>query len=571
MLDDTNAPLVGEVCQGLDGIALAIELAATRVSSLGVEALSTALADRFRILNLGSRTAPARQRTLHATLDWSHQLLTEDERLVLQRLSLFAGFFGLDAAIAVGAFGTVSRHDVVDALANLVAKSLVSMPRGEFAQYRLLESTRAYAREKLVERGELAQCAVRHAEYFRDELRQAEIGLQGTASSEWLLRYSRNIDDIRVALRWAFSSDGSESLGISLVVGAIPLWSRMSLLEECRAWAERVVSLPMHRSKIADRDGMKLYGALGSALLYTRGADPQVKVALSRSLRLAERLKDSAHLMRNLWGLAYYSLYIGDHRSALHLATRLQKVARAAGNIEGKRDGDRTAAAAAHYLGDHARARRLLVRLIDDDVVLEEGPRLARFQLDHRASAHCSLAHVLFVQGFADQARQSAELAVTEAKSIDHPISLGSVLVLAAVPIALYRGDLSEAERLLTMLKDLVARHGLVFWHAMTDCLHSALLTIKSEEAGVPSLKQALERLREVNFGVRYPAYVGLLAHGLGAIGQREEAFLTIEAALRWSKSPRRAVVPSGIDAYQKRIAQLGRFKRGQQSRRKTA
>ena len=536
VLDDANAPLVGEICRGLDGIALAIELAATRVCSLGLKTISGALGDRFRLLNQGDRTAPARQRTLYATLDWSHQLLSENERMVLQRLSVFAGLFGLEAAIAVSAFGTIGRHDVVDALANLVAKSLVSMSVDTTAQYRLLETTRAYAREKLVQRGEFAQCAAKHAEYFRDELRRAAIELQGTASSDWLLRYSRKIDDVRAALRWAFSDDGSEAFGTSLVVEAISLWSRVSLLEECRAWVERVISSPTLRSRTSERDRMKLYGAFGSALLYTRGADPQVKVALSRSLRLAERLGDTAFLMRALWGLAYYSLYIGDHQSALDLATRLQQVASAVGAAAGKRDGDRAVAAALHYQGDHARARRILARLIDDDVGLAEGPRLARFQLDHRVSVHCSLAHVMFVQGLADQARQSAEIAINEARAVGHPVSLGSALVLAAVPVALYRGDLSEADRLLTMLMDIVAKQGLVFWSAMTDCLHSALLTMKREEAGVQSLRRALEGLRTVNFGVRYPAYLGLLAHGLGATGQREEAFRTIEAAVRWSK-----------------------------------
>lgn len=535
-LNDTNAPLVGQICRSLDGIPLAIELAATRISSLGIETLSVGLADRFQLLNQGDRSSPARQRTLYATLDWSYQLLTVTERSVLQRLSLFAGAFDLKAAIAVGADGAILQNDVVDAVDNLVAKSLVSTSREKVAQYRLLEATRAYAREKLIEQNELAKYAARHAEYFREELRQAEIELRATANEEWLEKYSRKIDDVRSALTWAFSASGSRALGTSIVVQATPLWSRMSLLEECLTWVMQAVSSPSLLKEIPDRDKMALYAAFGATWLYTRDAGPQAKNALSKSLHLAEKLGNTPYLMRALWKLAYCSLYIGKHSVALELATRLQDIARVAGDVAGKRDGDRTVAAALHYMGQHARAREILERYIDDDVMLAEGPRLARFQLDHRVSFHCTLAHVLFVQGFADQALQSIEIAINEAKALGHPLSLGSILVLAAVPVALYRGDLSEAERLLAMLMDLVAKHGLVFWSAMTDCLYSSLLIMKGDETGVDSLKHALESLRAVHFGVRYPAFLGFLAHGLGTTGRRKEAFETIETALRWSK-----------------------------------
>jgi predicted ATPase len=494
------------------------------------------LAGRFQFLNQGDGSTPGRQRTLNATLDWSYQLLTEHERILLERLSLFAGSFDLEAATTIGAVGAIGRHDVVDALDNLIAKSLVSVSRDALAPYRLLEATRAYGREKLVERGEFAECAEKHAEYFRDQLKQAELELQEAASSDWLNRYRRKIDDVRAALGWAFSTRSSEALGVSIVVEAIPLWSRMSLLEECRAWVERVLSSTTLRSEIADRDNMVLYAALGAASFYTRGADPEVKVALSKALRFAESLGNTTYLMRVLWKLAYYSLYIGKHSVSLELATRLRNIAQAVGDTAGKRDGDRTAAAALHYMGDHVQARRLLDPYIDDELILAEGPRLARFQLDHRVALHTTQAHILFVQGFADQAVQNAEIAVNEAIEVGHPLSLGSVLVLSAVPISLYRGDISEAERLLAMLMDLVAKHGLVLWSAMTDCLHGALLILKGEAAGVSSLRRATDSLRAVNFGARHPAFLGLLAQGLGAIGKLDEALLVIEAALRWSK-----------------------------------
>ena len=200
---------IAAICRRLDGIPLAIELAASRVAALGIEELAARLNDRIDLLTRGSRTVLPRQRTLRATLDWSYDLLTEIERLILRRLAVFAGGFTLKAASAVAASGEITPSGVVDCIGNLVAKSLVTADvGGPQARCRLLETTRAYAFEKLTESGEIDQVVRRHAGFYRDLFERAVTEWERRSTAEMLDAYGRDIDNLRAALNWAFSPTG---------------------------------------------------------------------------------------------------------------------------------------------------------------------------------------------------------------------------------------------------------------------------------------------------------------------------------------------------------------------------
>ena len=171
--NDAEAAIVVGICRRLDGVALAIELAARRVGAYGLQQTAALLDQRLTLLLLGSRTAPPRQKTLHATLDWSYGLLSELERIVLRRLAVFVGHFTLDAALAVVTSASVDRSLVFGAIDSLVAKSMVATsPLGAMMRYRLLDTTRAYALEVILDDAELADLAVRHATYYRRWLEQ---------------------------------------------------------------------------------------------------------------------------------------------------------------------------------------------------------------------------------------------------------------------------------------------------------------------------------------------------------------------------------------------------------------
>src|SRR5215470_17352337 len=179
-LTDVDAPIIADICRKLDGIALAIELAAGRVNAFGLRELATLLNDRFRLLMRGRRTAVRRHQTLNAALDWSYEALPECERTIFRRLAVFDSYFTLESAIAVAGDSKIAMLDIVDALANLVANSLVTADIGsDIVYYRLLETTRVYARGKLAESGELERVTQRHAENLQNVLEQAGLAPDG--------------------------------------------------------------------------------------------------------------------------------------------------------------------------------------------------------------------------------------------------------------------------------------------------------------------------------------------------------------------------------------------------------
>src|SRR5262249_3785508 len=288
------ASTTAAICRHLDGMPLAIELAAARIAAFGVEGVTSRLADRVRLPTAGSRTALPRQQTLRATLDWSYDLLSEPERVVLRRLSVFAGSFTLDAAAAIAPGPDMAGVEVVEHVASLVAKSLISADvGGTTPSYRLLETTRAYAREKLVEGGEFERFGRRHAEYYRDLLERAQAEWETQPAGEWLAVYGRELDNLRAALDWAFAPAGDTAIGVALTSVAVPLWFQLSLLDECRARVQRALSMLVTGPDRDSRRELQLQAALGWSLMYTTGPARETGAAWATALQLAERLQDT--------------------------------------------------------------------------------------------------------------------------------------------------------------------------------------------------------------------------------------------------------------------------------------
>ena len=239
-LSDADAPLVADICRTLDGMALAIELAAGRVGAFGVRGIARLIDGQFQLQWPGRRTALPRHRTLAATLDWSHALLSEPERIVFRRLSVFVGgFVGLKPVLAVSAFGGLNESMVVDAFDGLVAKSLVA---ADFSRtpirYRLLDTTRAYAAAKLQASGDASLVGRCHASWFRDFLVQENAGLSESSGSALC---AEHVGNLRAALEWSFGDDGDREIASTLAAAAAPLFLRLSLLAECHRWTERAM------------------------------------------------------------------------------------------------------------------------------------------------------------------------------------------------------------------------------------------------------------------------------------------------------------------------------------------
>jgi predicted ATPase/DNA-binding winged helix-turn-helix (wHTH) protein len=233
-LTDANAATVGSICQRLDGIPLAIELAVPRLKVLSPEQLARGLDERFRLLTAGSRTALPRQQTLHALIDWSYDLLSDAEKILLARLSVFFGTAALASITAVVASAEIPAEQVGDLLLSLVEKSLVHAdPAGGEFRYGLLESTRYYASEKLADASRMRR---RHAEHFAARLAQATAEWETTPTRQWMACYASDVDNLRGALEWAFGADGDVTVGLELVAHSHVLWAELGLILEHRRW-----------------------------------------------------------------------------------------------------------------------------------------------------------------------------------------------------------------------------------------------------------------------------------------------------------------------------------------------
>ena len=537
-LTDSDAPIVADICSKLDGIALAIELAAARIDTFGVREVAAHLDDRFELLTRGRRTALPRHRTLRATLDWSYQLLPEPERVALRRMAILAGRFSEQAASSIAASVEIAASEIVESLANLVTKSLVWVDVGDLAlRYRLSETVRAYALEKLAESGEREQIAGRHAEYYLGLFERAKAEAETRPMDEWLAEYRPRIDNLRAALDWAFSPSGDASIGVALTAASVPLWVDLSMMAECRRHIERALARLTSVADLDPRQEMHLQAALGVSLNYTTGPVPETEAAWTKTLEIAKSLGDLEYQLRALRGLWAHWMNAGEYRASLAIAYEFSALAATTGDPAALGAADRMAGIILHYLGDQTGARQHLERRLARAVSPVRQSQPVRFLIDRRVAARSLLARILWLQGFPDQAASTARLAVEEAEASGHALSLCHALAQAACPVATLNGDVVAAQSFTAVLLDRARELGLSGWIARGHCFQGTLLIMRRDfVAGLPLLRDALEEMREGGAAPGYPAFLTLFARGLGLAGQVTEGLAVIDQALELSE-----------------------------------
>lgn len=318
--DSKTIELVGLACRRLDGIPLALELAAARAVTLGMELLVARLDDRLQLLSGGRRTALPRHQTLRATLDWSYGLLPDNEQAVLRRLAIFAGSFDIDAATCVAFSEDIPPDLVVNCVAELVAKSLiVSDTTALDRQYRLLQSTRAYALGKLNHSDEQAQAAKHHARYLLDVFEQAEAEWGSRPSPDWLATYTIRFDDLNAALDWAFGPNGDSLLGARLASYSVPLWFQLARVPSGMARFERALSDVAGR-RDEERAQLHLNAALGALGMFDPDFMHRREAAWRATLYLAQKPGDTAYELRALRALYASRGSDGDFRGMWPIA-----------------------------------------------------------------------------------------------------------------------------------------------------------------------------------------------------------------------------------------------------------
>lgn len=527
-LRDVHAQLVGEICRKLDGIPLAIELAAPLVEVLGVQGLAARLDERFQLLTSGRRASVPRHHTLSATLDWSYQLLSPGEQRVLRCLAIFAGGFTPGAAGAVATDASHPEIEVIDQVAELVAKSLVVADVSEAEpRLRLLETTRAYALNKLVESGEQQQIARRHAEYYRTLFERAEAEWQKQPPEAWMAEYCRHIDDLRAALDWAFSPGGDSEIGIVVTIASAPVWSNFELVDERN---ER--TLPDVDSERIPRR-VQLLIATGIALLLSLGPVERTKMVLSQALDLAKSLGDVHAQMQALRLLWNVHSYCGECDAAKSIAEHLARLARQAGDRAGMVLSDRMTGHALLEKGKLREAQECFERLLHEYVPPHEQRDPLWFIYDQRILARTMLARVLLLQGLVDQAARNAEIALERAQAADHKLSVCWVYGYGVCPVALMRRDFAAAERAATGLIDLATDLNAALWLLFGRYMEGRLLIGRGEFArGLPLLQTVLKTCDRTGWTIARPQLLAALADGLAGLGQLNEALATINQAL---------------------------------------
>ena len=353
-----NAPAVATICQRLDGIPFALELAAARLRSMFVDEVSRRLDERFHLLSVGARTALPRHKTLRSLIDWSYDLLSNAEQTLLCRMSVFAGGCTLDAVGKVCA-GDVLNEDVIDIVYSLVDKNLlIAEQRAEATRYRQLETIRAYAQDRLLERGETSLYRQRHCCYFAALAAEAESRLTGASQKEWLDRLDTEHDNLRQALAWSSSRTTERLSGLRIATALSRFWSVRGYVGEGRRWLDLFMNDPAMREQAPETTARARDGA--GRLARQQSDYSAAKMHYEESLALFRRCNDERGVADVLNNLGVMATDVGDHVTARALFEQSLGIRRRLGDAGLIATSINNLGLYAFERGDHSTARSLL-------------------------------------------------------------------------------------------------------------------------------------------------------------------------------------------------------------------
>lgn len=480
-LTQAQAAAVRQLCGFLDGIPLAIELAAARVDSLGVQGLLQRLGSAFELLTRGRRTALSRHRTLQAVMDWSYDLLSDSERLVLQRLSVFRGAFDLDGAVAIAACPQLNRQRVIEAVLGLTAKSLIVLESADddVLLHRLLYITRLYAGKRLANGADSPAVHRRHARFIVEGLQRARAAGAGMSRYHWSPALGSSIADVRAAIDWTLIDENDLGLGVRLTAFAKRTYCDVGLVEEYLHYIETALTkLPQVG---ADREGLELPLRIAANFMmgYVPDGGDRYPAVFSRTRQLLESSGSEADRIEALFGMSTTSYGQGDYRLSLACCEEIRGLATGRFEPLSVAISDRISALCLHSLGDHDAAEWLARR-----VIAFNGARIGRqflSEVPFGVSMRIQLARIQWLRGAFGTAWQTLEEALAGSEDA-HVFARCQVLGTAAIAMATWRGDGPLANRWVQELQDLSERQGLAYWLAYAHAFRQVL----SGEAIVP-------------------------------------------------------------------------------------
>src|SRR6266702_573601 len=496
-LTDADAPTAARICRRLDGIPLAIELAACRVDIFGLSGTASLLDERLNLSWVGRRTAPSRHQTLNATLEWSFDLLGEAEKRVLSRLSVFAGGFTFEAAVAVVADETMDEANVSDCVWELRSKSMIAA-QGQEGQLRLLDPTLAFASRRLVKGDEENHCRRRHALYFCDLFKQGA----SMDMPERLRALGGEVDNLRAALNWAFSVEGDAKIGVELAAASASTWMAMALLTECREWMTKAISR-LDDASAGSRQEMIIQSALASCMMFTDGMTEESYTSWAKARLLAECLNDTECQLDSLLVLWSHQIRLPSYAEATELADRCGDVADGSGDRGAIATANYMRGVTYHHIGRTLQAEAHFELSLHRDDEASRQSLIKRFGYDRKVDSLAVFANQVWLRGRPDQARRLNLMSIAEARQLDLAVPLCVALAWASFNTYLTSPDDLETEALANELVDHAAKYAVESYHGFGLGMQ-ALCRISRGEGDTASatLYRGLEKLSAARYRV---------------------------------------------------------------------
>jgi predicted ATPase/DNA-binding winged helix-turn-helix (wHTH) protein len=514
-LVDRDAHAVASLCEALDGLPLAIEIAAVKLDRFSPAALLDSVGRHLGELRNEDQATHSRHRTIWATLDWSYQLLSAQESTIFRLLSVFAGSFEWIDVAGMARLMQYDPYQTTVALGGLVAKSMLSAEiDGEQLRYRLLENARCFAAERLLQ-DPFAQDAQRqHGQLVLAAFENSEAEWAWVDNRVWRARYGARTGDLRKALDWCFSDEGDVSLGVNLAVSAIRLWNEQSSIYEQLCQVDRALNR-CASTAVAPWQKATLAISRAWSMTLARQLDAETDEAWNSALNFAELSGDVGRYLSAMFGQAVFFICTGQNERAVSLLEEFSLIAAKVGDQASLLDAERLGALAEMHLGKLADVCTKLERLAEDLAHGMPPSRIARYQEERYVSIHSTLAFSTWLTGRPARALAMAEEMVLKTGQIGQLMGQSNILALVAMPLALWSGQIDALERYSTILRGNLDRENIALWEPVHRFYASGGRHARGDLNAVDDMRSAVDDLVRDGFLVRTPMYLGVLAEAL--------------------------------------------------------
>jgi len=532
-LVEADCAAVAQVCRSLDGIPLAIELAAANMVDHSAAELCAILDEHLSFQNRRIASQPARHETLLATIDWSYKLLSQREATILRIVSVFASDFEPTEVAALAETMAIGPVDVTICLGSLVAKSLLTAEvSGAGLRYRLLDSMRRFALSRLQEDPIESEVRLRHAEHVLAIFEQSEREWERHETVGWTGRYLDHLPDLRAVLTWTFGSGRCPELGVRLVRASLPFWFAVALLSEALARVEQALE---HAQGSSD-DLLKTKLACSRAwiLLYTRVRVPETEEPWLAAISLARRAGDVGYQLHGLVGLAQHNMNIGHLTEAAKWLNEYRELSTHHKNFSAAPEGERLLAWLKFNSGELAESRQILDRMLERYPRPNTEALLYGFRIDPYFGARWYLPQCAWLMGQPDYAVTVAREAVEAASEARHLFAQMTALTMGVLTVAFLNGDAHALASYLAQLQVIQRQRASGMWTNYERFFAAILKDLRGDPSAVDDLQAATPSLLESKFRLRNGRWFSVLADMLARQGRITEANGAIATAMQY-------------------------------------